>query len=593
MHVLLYFFVLFTTATLFSQNMKLAQSYYDTGEFTKAVLSYEKLYKKNPKHSSVILPLAKSYVQLNRYDDAIALLEKSYTNSPRRLEYLIEMGVIYKQQNYIEKANEIFKEFQLRNEEQPSRSTVYAQYFKDHNLLEQAIHCYKSAMTDDVPFDYNYEIGMLYGELGNYKEMFSSYIDYMEANRRYVPQIKRRLDEFITEDPEEENNELFRRVLLRKIQQDPNVFYNELLSWLFVQQKQFRKAFLQEKAIYAQTGDGVLKLINLAIQVQEEKHFEVAEEILDYVIKHHKDGVFEFSAYLELQKIYINTYPKSEYTSIRKSYEKLIKKYKNIPDNLSLYLDYAYFIGFKLDDTKGAISFLKSTLKKQFFTKIEQARIEILLADILIFEERFNQALIYYSKAKKKVKNHPIAQEASFKIAKASYYKGDFQWAQTQLDVLKASTTQLIANDAMNLSLLIEDNTQEDTLFTALQLYAKADLYTFQQQPKKAMQLYEEIEQNYKGNQIEDDALFAKAQIFIAENNIKAAQKNLEKLILFFPESLWCDDAHYLLGVAFRKQGNLPKAKEHFQKLIFDYADSIYYVDAQKAFRKLRGDQLE
>jgi outer membrane protein assembly factor BamD (BamD/ComL family) len=66
----------------------------------------------------------------------------------------------------------------------------------------------------------------------------------------------------------------------------------------------------------------------------------------------------------------------------------------------------------------------------------------------LVFDEKFNQALIYYSQIQNKIKNDPIAQEARFKVARTSYFKGDFAWAQTQLDILKKSTSQLIANDA-------------------------------------------------------------------------------------------------------------------------------------------------
>ena len=121
------------------------------------------------------------------------------------------------------------------------------------------------------------------------------------------------------------------------------------------------------------------------------------------------------------------------------------------------------------------------------------------LADILVFDEKFNQALIYYSQIQKKVKNDILAQEASFKVAKTSYYKGDFEWAQVQLDVLKKSASQLISNDAMELSLMISDNSLEDSTQTALKKFAKADLLALQQRFPEAVLVLNDILENHKG----------------------------------------------------------------------------------------------
>ena len=107
------------------------------------------------------------------------------------------------------------------------------------------------------------------------------------------------------------------------------------------------------------------------------------------------------------------------------------------------------------------------------------------LADILVLDEKFNQALIYFSQVQNLVENDVVAQMARFKVAKTSYYKGDFDWATIQLDVLKSATSQLIANDAMELSLLISENSLEDSTRTALKLYARADLLAFQEKDVK------------------------------------------------------------------------------------------------------------
>lgn len=574
-----------------AQNLQIANNYYKQGKLEQALTSYEELYKNNKASSQIIIGLAKTYRQLEHYNEAIELLENSYKSNKERFEYLIEIGVTHNINKNTKEASSSFKKVINYVEENPNKGSYTARIFQSYNLLQPAIECFEIAMQKNEALNYSVDIGRMYGELGQYKNMFNSYLDYMLSRPEYMMTIKRRLDEFITEDPENEANIVFRKILLKRNQQQPDIFYNELLSWIFTQQKQFKKSFLQEKAIYAKTEDGIPQITNLAMNAKENKDYKTAEEALLFIIEKSELESYSIHANMHLQRLHIETYDKKKYNDINNEYKVLIKQYGKNSKTLNLLLDYSHFLGFKQDKKQEAISFLKPLLKKNF-SKIEKAKIEILLADVLVLNNKFNQALIYYTRAKKKVKNHPLSQEASFKIAKASYYKGDFDWAKTQLNVLKASTTQLIANDAMELALVIEDNTREDSTFTALKLYAKAELYTFQEQPEKAMNILNKLTQEYKGNEIEDDALFKQAKLYLKENKIEEAIKSFHKIISFFPNSLLVDDTYYELGNIYSKQQEIDKAKENFEQIIFNHADSIYYVEARKSYRKLRGDDL-
>ena len=69
-------------------------------------------------------------------------------------------------------------------------------------------------------------------------------------------------------------------------------------------------------------------------------------------------------------------------------------------------------------------------------SEFQEAKVKLLLADILVLQEKFNEALIFYSQIQMSLKNSTISQEARFKVAKTSYYKGDFEWAESQLKIL-------------------------------------------------------------------------------------------------------------------------------------------------------------
>ncbi len=575
------------------QNIQIARNYYEQGKFEKALTSYEIIHKQTPSNSQAVIGLAKCYRQLNRSNDAVILLNKSHLNNPKQLIYLVELGATYNLNSQEEKTKETFDKIIALLQENPRSGSYIGNALQQYNLLKPAIACYKIAMEENPNFVYDLEIGRMHGELGDFSNMFSSYLDYMLKKPNYIGLIKRRMDEFITEDPENETNIIFKRTLLKKNQIEPDILYNELLSWLFVQQKQFRKAFLQEKAIYKKTDNGIPQLISLALTARKGKAYKISEEILNFVIENTEIESFKVNAHRELMQIKTETSATANYPSLNKQYLALIELYGNGRYNMGILLDYARFLGFKQDKKIEAISFLKKLLKRNL-QNIQKAETEILLADILVLNNKFNQALVHYTRAEKRVKGDKLAQEARFKIAKASYYKGDFDWAKTQLNVLKSSTTQLIANDAMQLALAIEDNTKEDDSLSivALKLYAKGELYTFQEQSQKAIDTYQKIIDNHKGNEIEDDTLFKQANLFLTQNKTDKAIANFEKIIQFFPNSLLIDDTYFALGNLYASLEKNTEAKSLFEKIIFDHADSIYYVDARKKYRKLRGDDI-
>src|SRR5699024_10929538 len=190
---------------------------------------------------------------------------------------------------------------------------------------------------------------------------------------------------------------------------------------------------------------------------------------------------------------------------------------------LNVQLQYARFLAYKENASKEAKNLLQEILKTDP-ERINEARIKMLLGDILVLEENFNHALIYYSQIKNLAKNSDMAQEALYKVAQTSYYKGDFDWAQTQLKILKQSTSELTANDALALNLLIEDNIAYDSTQTALKLFAKADLLSTQEKYPEALELLDTILTNHPGERIEEDALYRKAKLLEKTGAYSAAE---------------------------------------------------------------------
>jgi len=587
----IYLLVLCLSSLLsFGQNEQIADNYFKQGEFEKALLSYQDLYKNTP-NSKFFFKIIETLQQLEQYDQAKILLEDKLNNneSPNTL---IEMGYNYQLMDSLDIAEKYYNKAIIKIEEKPYYAYMVARQFEKHSLLDHAIKVYKKAMELNPKKNYNIQLAMIYGEQGKVEQMFAGYLNYIEQRPEFLNNGKRTFSEFISEDPTNQNNIFLKRLLLKKIQTNPNIYWYELLSWLFIQEHDYDKAFIQEKALYLRNPESLNRMFELAITAMEEKSYESATEIFNYILENSQDTSNQLQAHQFLLDIKIATATPKDYKSIQKEYLNLFNTYGTQQQTLSLQLSYGHFLAFYLHQPEQASKFLKQTLKLDL-SSFQEASVKLKLGDILVFQQRFNEALIYYSQIQANLKNSTIAQQARFKVAKTSYYKGDFDWAESQLKILKASTSQLIANDALDLKLLISDNKYEDSTQTALKLYAKADLMAYQNKTDEAISLLNTILKEHKGESIEDQALFKQAQLFEEKKQYDKAISNYQNIIAYHSDDILADDAYFFLAELYSTILKQPeKAKPLYEKILFNHEDSIYFVEARKKYRKLRGDTI-
>ena len=586
-------FWLITGCGLFAQSEQLAKNFFDQGEYEKALSIYEKLYQQNPANPMFFQGLVSTHQQLERFDIAESLLMERLNKSANNPVILIELGHNFELQEKSERAEQFYEEALQSLEGRPNYAYSIARGFEQYNLLEYAAKAYERAMEMNGDRNFNLQLARIYGEQGKIEEMFSNYLDLIQDDMKFYGLANREFNRYITEDAQSEPNIILRKLLLKKMQEDPQLLYNEMLSWLFVQQKDFDKAFAQERAIFKRGENSLQGILNLAVMAKEAKDYEVAEEIINYAIEESPSPVFNLQAKHFLIKIQLETAEPGDYTAIEESFQELLTEFPRIEGNLDLEIDYANFLAFQQDRKDEAIEILKAALNDGI-SDFQTARVKMAMADILVVQEKFNEALIYYSQIQNLVKNDEMAQNARFKVAKTSYYKGDFEWAKTQLDILKSSTSQLIANDAMDLSLLISDNSLEDSTQTALKKYARADLLSFQKKNPEAIQALDSILVNHKGEKIEDEALLSQAKLYEKQKNFEKAEHNYLAIIDTFGEDILADNAHYFLAELYANELQNPeKAKSFYEQIIFNFADSIYFVEARKKYRMLRGDTIE
>lgn len=589
----------FLIASLFSlflsaQNAQMAYDYFRKGEYEKAASIYKKLFDKNRYNSYNFKQLVRCYQEMDAYKKAENLILSQKKRFPNRYELEVELGANYLKLNQNKKADSLFSIALNTVKNNPKKALTIGKSFQDHHLLDAALEVYLIGKKALPKSNFYLYLAQIYGEKGEIEAMFNAYLNLIETNKNYYSTVFRYLSKFITNDSENQYNKLLKKQLIIRLQNNPNVAWNKLLSWLYNMQHDYNKALRQEIAIYKREGISFANLFDLAENAYQAKDLETTYKALQFIFENAQDYDTKIRAKEKLLKTDLDSLHTQEDKEILETkFQNVFKEFGKGDLTVPIQVLYADFLAFKKNNAEAAIAVLKNS-EKVALNKRNKASIKIKRADILVYKGKYNQALVTYTQVQQDVRSSDIAQTARFKIAQTSYFKGDFDWAKTQLKVLKSATSKLISNDALALNLLISDNIVDDTIRTALKKYAKAELLSFQNKNQQAIDTLEVILKDFKGHAIEDEALFKQAEIYKKLGKYEFAENNYQKIISIAKDGILADDAVYELGLLYEnKLNDLEKAKEMYEKIIFEYPSSIYLVDARKRFRKLRGDKVE
>jgi tetratricopeptide (TPR) repeat protein len=578
----------------FGQSEDLARNYLDQGDYEKAASIFGNLHKKNPGQQNWLLGYVETLQAMGKTEEAESVLKTYLTEVGEYPNIQIELGYLYQKQSDTLKAQEYYQKAIAQVKARPGFSYSVGNVFQKYGLLDLAVQTYETAQQIEPRSNNTIQLARIYGEQSKYLEMFENYMDLIAENTSYFQILNRNFTQYITEDGNNAANVALRRVLLQRSQKNPELIFNQMLSWLFVQQEDYAKAFAQEKAIYQrQDLKSLNRIIDLALISKDKKELTAAEEMLHFAVEKASSQRELLSAERELLLVKQLMASTDEYEAIEEAYARFIEKIGRNRDSFLIQKDFVEFFAYQKRDVVKALTQIELIASQDLYQQ-QTAELKLLQADLMVQDSKFNQALLLYTQVEKLIPNTDIAREARFKVAKTSYYRGDFDWALTQLKVLKSSASQLTANDAMELALLIKDNSQEDTLRTDLKLVAKADLLLFQNQPTQALTILEGVLEDYQSPSIVDEVLFRIAKIHLANQEVEKALLYLQRIIDDHSDEILADNANFLLGTLYMDELKAPdQAKPYFETLIFNHPDSIFFVDARKRFRMLRGDQIQ
>lgn len=585
-----------------STDQQLAQYYFSREDFEKALPYCQKVFQKeNSKFT--FNRYYECLLKTKKEKEAEKVLKKQVDLFSDELPYKVLLADFYETYEEPKSAQKIYQKLIEENASSSIRILELYALLKSKGktalsfqLLEQG----RKQLKDTYPL--HLQFADYYASQKLTEKMIDEFLDLLEIKPEQMEQIQASLANYI--DFTQDNNpsgEILRNALLDKVQRKKgDIIYDEMLMWFYTQKRQFALALNQAQAMDKRTkGDGsrVFDLSNLFVQ---NKDYALARKGYEYLIKQGQGYPFYFQAeqsilhtrFLEITEQ--RNFTQEAISQVITEYNSSLTRIGKTISTLNLIKELAHIQAFYANNADSAIVLLESTLKLPGISGIQVAEIKMLLADIYVLKDDIWEASILYMQIDKDYKFETIGFEAKFKNARIFYYDGDFKFAQSQLDILKESTSKLIANDALKLSLLITDNFGLDSNYTAMRQFAHADLLLEQHQYKQAFQLYDSIAFAFPYHGLNDEILLRKAQAYQQQGQWQDAVALLDKLMLNHSEDILADDALFQLGSIYENHLNdKEKSIECYKKILFKYKGSLYGVEARKRLRFLRGDKLD
>lgn len=236
-------------------------------------------------------------------------------------------------------------------------------------------------------------------------------------------------------------------------------------------------------------------------------------------------------------------------------------------------------------DIASTVNFLDSLIQSNTFTRQNLNRIKLLYGEALTMQGKPWKALIVYTQVDHDDGDGILGEEARFKKAQLSYYEGEFEWAQAQLNILKGATSELVSNDAIQLSVFITDNLGLDSNMDAMMGYASIELLVAQHRYNEAITSLNTWEQVYDEHVLMDNALVMRANIYEKQRNLEAAIRTYNRVLERFESSILCDNVHWALAELYQKQEEHELVKEHCLAILTDFPDSRLVNSARELYR--------
>jgi len=582
--------------------VQIATEYYNQGDLEKAKDEFKKLARNKRNIPRIHETYFRLLLTIEDFDEAEKYLGNVIKNYPDNFTYEVDLGVLYRTMNQEERANQLLDQVVIKVtnrsalDKRSNETRMLAQTFFEKNFRDKALDTYingRSIMGQEDLFAL--DLARVYQLMNKKQPMISEYLNFSKNQPQNLNYVKNSLQRYL---PEAEDLDTLEMTLYTVIQKEAgNSTYNDLLVWTHLQQKNFPAALRQARALdkrLANNGDNIMNVGMISFRNNE---YKTSKKAFDYIIEEFPESPSKrlASRYLLLseEEVLKNSYPidSSAIRDLISRYEVFISESRDVFSIMESQRRIALLQAFQLNEIEKAIETLTGMLKQQVGRHNVVAEAKMDLADIYLLNKEPWESILLYGQVERMFRDEPLGYMAKLKSAKLSYFKGDFELAQSNLDILKLATSREIANDALDLNILIKNNTVFDSTDVVMQEYANIELMLFQNQKKQALAAMDSMLVKYNYHSIVDEVLYLQAQTELELGHIEKALLSLDKIKEAHYFEILGDDALFLMGTIYQDSlGDNETAMGLFNDLLTKFPGSIYVAEARTRFRELRGD---
>lgn len=612
-------FLVVITTTLPAQSndpVALANEYYRQGDLKKAQEQFKKLSRNKRNVVRIHDNYFKLLLTVQDFDGAEKYVKNVMKQFPENYMYEIDLGIVYIAQQKEEAADKFFDKLidkvakKAKAERKTNHIRLLATTFFEKNLREKALQTYlqgRKALRRASLF--SLELANAYRIMNKKELMIREYLVFSESQPQNLNYVKNSFQRVLKEPGDLDTLETILYDFIQKSEGKP--IYNEMLVWTHLQQKNFAAALRQARALDNRIKAEQVKaepnarriqkegenIINVGLIAFRNADYKTAEKAFKYIIKDYPDSpssrVAKKYVLLSEEEVVKASYP-IDTTAVRElivKYEVFRGQSRDLFTSLDAQRRKALLHAFYLNEIPESIEILTDLVNQPVGKHRIVAESKMDLADIYLLDKQPWESILLYAQVERMFKDEPLGYEAKLKSAKLSYFKGEFELAQGHLDILKLATSREIANDALNLSILIKNNTVFDSTDVVMQEYANIELMLFQNQKQEALQALDSMVEKYGKHSVIDEVHFLKAKTYRELGEWSKAVESLNSINEGFYFEILGDDALFLTAVIHQDDLKDPeKAMELYTELLKKYPGSIFVSEARKRFRELRGD---
>lgn len=594
------FLLIACTTILSGQDARLAEQYFQDGEYEKAGILFAKLLDQNKNQNYYFNRLTDCLIYQDKTAEAETLVKKQLKSFPDEAGNYVVYGNLLEKMGQPDAAAEQYKKAIDKLPNDRSKITSLAGNFINMSKFDFAIAAYEKGMkvfNDKNMFPYL--LADMYRRKDDVPKMIEYYLISLDAD----PQRDVTIESIFQRTFQPSDYLELQKQLYAAIQDAPRaIHFTEMLQWAMLQSRDYLGALRQARALDKMLDENGSRIYQIGQIAKSANEWDAAVKAFEYLTK--EKGP-QNSFYVEAKKdalackrnkIKLSASPTTmdELKVLEQDYESFIQEFGKNRASSVLIIEYAELVALHLNNIPKAIAILDELIHLPNIPRPAAAQAKLNLGDYYLVQGEIWEATLLYSQVDKAFKEDQLGEEARFRNARLTYFNGDFEWAQKQFDILKSATSRFISNDAIDLSVFILDNMAGDSVSVPLQYYAQAELLGFQNKHQAALEKLDSIVFLFPNHDIVDDVLYLRAKIYSQLKQWDQAIPIYQTIIEKYKEGIRCDNALFELAEIYDfKLNEKEKAKSLYETLFMDFSNSTFAVEARKRFRVLRGDKIQ